>query len=95
MNVETVRATKSAATAKSELPDVDLIALGVENARTASRQHCRLFVEEDAFFLEDLGSMNGTRLNETEVKPGNVHRLTPGDVISAGRVALAFKAQPQ
>ena len=76
-------------------PDIDLNVLGVEHARTASRQHCRLFVEEDVFFLEDLGSMNGTRLNDVAVKPGNVHRLTPGDIISAGRVALTFKVQPQ
>lgn len=75
------------------VPDVDLNALGVENARTASRRHCRLFVEEDNFYVEDLGSMNGTVLNSVALKPGNVHRLVPGDVISAGQVALTFKVQ--
>jgi serine/threonine protein kinase len=72
-------------------PDVDLSALGVEHARTASRRHCRLFIDNGTFFLEDLGSMNGTRVNDAALQPGNVQRLEPGDLINAGRVELIFQ----
>ena len=76
-------------------PDIDLNALGLENARTASRRHCRLFIENGVCFLEDLGSMNGTRLNDARLEAGNLYRLSPEDLISAGQVLLTFRAPPQ
>lgn len=74
-------------------PDVDLTALGVrdEIAKTASRRHCRIFVEDGTFYLEDLGSMNGTRLNSKVIEPGDAHRLIPGDLIQAGKVEMVFQ----
>jgi serine/threonine-protein kinase len=76
-------------------PDIDLNALGLEHARTASRRHCRLFIENGVCFLEDLGSMNGTRLNDVRLEAGNLYRLSPDDLISAGQVLLTFRAPPQ
>jgi len=72
------------------VPDIDLWRLGVENARTVSRQHCRIFVDNGTYFLEDLESMNGTRLNDAAVLPGKVYALSIGDRIDAGRVPLIF-----
>jgi serine/threonine protein kinase len=72
-------------------PDVDLHALGMEFARTASRRHCRVFVQDGDFFIEDLGSMNGTRLNGCKLQPGKPCRLADGDEIFAGRVRLHFQ----
>jgi len=50
-----------------------------------SRQHGRLVFENDAWFLEDLGSSNGTQLNG---RKGRRHRLADGDLLTLGSVAF-------
>jgi serine/threonine protein kinase len=72
------------------VPDVDLEGLGVEDARTASRRHCRVFQQGDQFYIEDLGSMNGTLLNGQLLTPGTPYQLSDGDQIMTGRVVLNF-----
>lgn len=71
-------------------PDIDLWTLGLEEARTASRRHCRVIHENDGYFVEDLGSMNGTFLNERQLEPNIKNPLKEGDQIMAGRVVLTF-----
>ncbi len=75
----------------SAAPDIDLWALGIEDSRTASRQHCRIIRRDNKFFIEDLGSMNGTRLNNRPLEPGVSYPLHSGDQIMAGRVLLVFE----
>ena len=60
-----------------------------------SRRHARIFVENDQYTLEDLGSSNGTFLNGERLRGRLV--LKPGDEIRLGRtVALIYEAeQPQ
>ncbi len=54
---------------------------------SVSRRHACLIRDGDGWRIEDLGSRNGIRLNETE----NLNRrLRHGDVISLGRTQLAF-----
>lgn len=50
-----------------------------------SRQHGRLVFENDAWFLEDLGSSNGSQLNG---RKGRRHRLADGDLLTLGTVAF-------
>lgn len=45
-----------------------------------SRKHCRIFKEEEKFFIEDLNSLNGTKVNEEYIK--NKAELKSGDLIS-------------
>ncbi len=53
-----------------------------------SRSHARLFVEGSEFFIEDLGSSNGTYVQSKRV---GVHPLSDGDVIHFGpRVSFRF-----
>jgi pSer/pThr/pTyr-binding forkhead associated (FHA) protein len=49
-----------------------------------SRQHCRLLVEEDVIYIEDLDSANGTLLNGEAVESRQLVR--PGDRIQVGPV---------
>ncbi len=74
------------------VPDIDLWSLGLPEARTASRRHCRIALNNDAYFLEDLDSLNGTRLNSYPLDAGKNYPLHDGDVIMAGRVELVFRA---
>jgi pSer/pThr/pTyr-binding forkhead associated (FHA) protein len=76
------------------VPDVDLWALGVEQARTVSRRHCRISSHGVSFFVEDLGSMNGTLLNDQPVEPGRTYRLSDGDQIAMGNVQMVFHMSP-
>lgn len=45
-----------------------------------SREHCRIFKEEENFFIEDLNSLNGTKINNEDVK--NKVELKNGDLVS-------------
>ncbi|MBN1429743.1 MAG: protein kinase [Anaerolineae bacterium] len=74
----------------SATPDIDLWTLGIEDARTASRRHCRIFQNGADYFIEDLGSMNGTFLNDQQIQAGDTHPLKEGDRVTAGRVQLTF-----
>jgi hypothetical protein len=53
-----------------------------------SGQHFRIRPEEGGFVLHDLGSTNGTKVNERKV---GRHGLQDGDVIRAGDTSLRFK----
>lgn len=64
-------------------PDIDVS--GFANSEIVSRVHANLRVEGDACYLEDVGSSNGTYVNNTALVKGNRHRLRPGDRISLGK----------
>lgn len=54
-----------------------------------SRRHARVVPEEDGHVLHDLGSTNGTFVNEAEVES---RRLAHGDVVRVGGVRLEYRA---
>ena len=64
-------------------PDIDVS--GFPNSDVVSRIHSDIRVEGDAYYLEDVGSSNGTYVNHTALPPGNRHRLRPGDRIALGK----------
>jgi pSer/pThr/pTyr-binding forkhead associated (FHA) protein len=64
-------------------PDIDLS--GVPDSDIVSRVHADIRVEGDTFYLEDLGSSNGTYVNNLPLQPGDRHRLRPGDRIALGK----------
>jgi DNA-binding winged helix-turn-helix (wHTH) protein len=55
--------------------------------RQVSREHIRIYSEDDTYFLQDLNSKNGTWVNGEQVKGGTVN-LRDGDEIS---IALAVR----
>ncbi|MCJ8279454.1 MAG: FHA domain-containing protein [Rivularia sp. ALOHA_DT_140] len=64
-------------------PDIDVS--GFENSEVVSRIHADIRVEGDAYYIEDVGSSNGTYVNGMSLLPGNRHRLRPGDRVSMGK----------
>lgn len=57
---------------------------------TVSGQHFKIVHKDGAFYVVDLGSTNGTRVNGVRVRSA---QLKPGDVIRAGEVELEFRLQ--
>jgi FHA domain/Double zinc ribbon len=64
-------------------PDIDVS--GFSNSEVVSRIHADIRVEADAYYIEDVGSSNGTYINNLPLLPGNRHRLRPGDRIGLGK----------
>ena len=59
------------------------------NDVTVSRQHARIRLEDDRFVLYDLGSANGTFLNETRIEQPAA--IKDGDAVRFGEVEFTFK----
>lgn len=64
-------------------PDIDVS--GFAHSEIVSRIHADIRVEADAFYIEDVGSSNGTYINNLPLPKGNRHRLRPGDRIALGK----------
>jgi pSer/pThr/pTyr-binding forkhead associated (FHA) protein len=64
-------------------PDIDIS--GFPDSQFVSRIHADIRLEDDAFYLEDMGSSNGTYVNHIPLPKGNRHRLRTGDRISLGK----------
>jgi ribosomal protein L40E len=64
-------------------PDIDVS--GFPNSEIVSRVHAQLRVEGDVYYIEDVGSSNGTYINNMPLPYGNRHRLRPGDRIALGK----------
>ncbi|MCM3870948.1 MAG: FHA domain-containing protein [Pyrinomonadaceae bacterium] len=71
-------------------PDVDLDADDPE--AKVSRRHARITFREGKYFLEDLGSTNGTFVNRGKrLLPGHLQLLQDGDEIIVGKTFLRFR----
>jgi pSer/pThr/pTyr-binding forkhead associated (FHA) protein len=60
--------------------------VALEDDKTVSQLHARLFRRDGRLYVEDLGSTNGTYLNAKKVAgPSPLHR---GDRLQVGRTVL-------
>jgi pSer/pThr/pTyr-binding forkhead associated (FHA) protein len=57
----------------------------------ASRRHAVILKIKEEYFIEDLGSTNGTFLNGEAVPPGKYMRLKQEDIILIGRTELSLQ----
>ena len=57
-----------------------------------SREHCRIESDGDGWRLVDLGSTNGTRLNETKLDALATLPIRHGDKVRLGNTQLEFRA---
>ncbi|MFE4106665.1 FHA domain-containing protein [Almyronema epifaneia] len=74
-------------------PDIDVS--GFPDSEIVSRVHANIRVEGDIYYIEDVGSSNGTYVNNMPLPYGNRHRLRPGDRIALGKgdkVSFIFQA---
>jgi pSer/pThr/pTyr-binding forkhead associated (FHA) protein len=64
-------------------PDCDIFLDDV----TVSRDHALLVKRGDEWFIDDLGSLNGTYVNRGRIES---HRLSDGDELQIGKYKLAY-----
>lgn len=57
-----------------------------------SREHCAVEKRADGWYLVDLGSTNGTRLNEIKLETKSVQPLKHGDKLRLGGTVVEFRA---
>ena len=70
-------------------PEVDLSRFDPQTK--VSRRHARIWREGDAFLVEDLGSVNGTVINDIiRLEPRQPRALDSGDRIKMGETTLHF-----
>jgi len=70
-------------------PDVDLDAH--DSDAKVSRRHARIVRKDGGYFVEDLGSTNGTYINRgRRLLPGNSQMLNDGDEVIVGKTFLRF-----
>lgn len=68
-------------------PDIDLEPFDAYQ-KGVSRRHAQLTVRNNRLMLADLGSANGTYLNNRPLREGENYRLRHGDTISIGKLLL-------
>ncbi len=64
-------------------PDIDVS--GFPSAEVVSRIHANIRVEGESYYIEDIGSANGTYINHNILPKGNRHLLRTGDRIGLGK----------
>ena len=57
-----------------------------------SRQHCQFLKRGDVYIVQDMGSANGTYVNEKRV---GEHYLNNGDVVKSGKYSITFNNEGQ
>ncbi len=75
---------------KSGSQPVDLDLSPLDPDAYVSRRHARVTCAEGRYWITDLGSSNGTYLNERRLEEGRAAALRHGDRIRVGRIELAF-----
>ena len=65
-----------------------------DSAARVSHQHALIICEEGTARIKDLGSLNGTILNRTQVLTENIEQpLSSGDQILIGRLLFEYRNQ--
>lgn len=72
---------------QSILPDVDLEPFAAYESGV-SRLHARIKIDETNMSIMDLGSANGTRLNNQKLDPHHEYPLSDKDVVRLGRMSI-------
>jgi hypothetical protein len=72
---------------QSILPDIDLSPYDAYS-QGVSRLHTTIKIKDDQIYIEDLGSSNGTHINNQKIAPHNDKLVQHGDVLALGRFKI-------
>ena len=68
--------------------------LGLNDGKVSSH-HARLTFEGAEYWIEDLGSTNGTWVDKKKIKPKTKTRLTPESTLLIGQTTMTLEAAPE
>jgi pSer/pThr/pTyr-binding forkhead associated (FHA) protein len=74
----------------NSIADVDLEPYEASGAGI-SRRHARILQQGDRIMIEDLNSLNGTFVNDTQLKPGRPVKIQNGDYIRLSHMKLKLQ----
>lgn len=63
---------------------------GYEDGKYISHRHAQINKTDGAYYLEDLGSTNATRVNGARLQQGQSQQLKTGDKVRFGKIELTF-----
>ncbi|MBX3416887.1 MAG: FHA domain-containing protein [Pirellulaceae bacterium] len=66
----------------------------VLNLANVSGHHCLMEIEEGYWFIRDLKSKNGIKLNNKKILPGVRRRVDPGSIISIAKNNFEVQYEP-
>ncbi len=72
------------------MPDLDLTPFGGQIAGV-SRKHAHVIKRDDGLYIEDLGSTNGSSLNQIPIEADRLYPLRDGDEIELGRLRIVMR----
>lgn len=72
---------------QSMIPDIDLGKFKAFQSGV-SRMHAAIRLFNNQIMISDLGSSNGTSVNETKLEPYSPHPIKNGDTITLGRMRI-------
>lgn len=64
------------------------------NDARCSRQHAKLYVDQNRFAIEDLQSANGTRVRDRRIAPSERTPLSLGEAVTIGAIVLLLQSAP-
>ncbi len=73
-----------------EDPSVQIDFDGYEDGKYISHRHAQVVKHDGAYYLEDLGSSNHTRVNGAKLSPGQSQPLKEGDKVRFGKIEVTF-----
>ena len=57
----------------------------------ASGRHVKVYATTEGWYAEDLGSTNGTLLDDSALRPGSPQPMRAGAVLTVGRTTLELR----
>ncbi len=67
-------------------PDIDLTDVDID--AYISRRHARIIRKDDGFIFEDVGSSNGSFINNVRIAQGVQQFLNEGDTVRLGKTVM-------
>lgn len=74
-----------------EDPRLEIDLEGYPDAKYISHHHAQLTRVNEQQYIEDLGSSNGTYVNDRKLGSGQIEPLTAGDVIRFGKLEMTYQ----
>ena len=74
-----------------EDPRLEIDLEGYPDAKFISHHHAQLTRVNDQQYVEDLGSSNGTYVNDRKLASGQIEPLAAGDVIRFGKLEMIYR----